>query len=258
MVLLLFAGFSLTLLVEVIVLKGDIGRMNTVFKFYLQAWTFLGLGAAWCFCQLIVRNRRNAFGFQARKVWSTIFFLLIISVSLFTITASIDKVKDRISNKTPITLDGMEFMNYSEYLESDSVMDLSHDYEAIHWMQENIMGTPVIVEANVPEYRWGNRFTMYTGLPGVLGWNWHQRQQRSINPPNWVTDRADDINEFYSSDDLETAKEFLKKYHVKYIVVGQLEKIVYPMEGINKFNDQLEGFLSVVYSADDTIIYEVN
>jgi uncharacterized membrane protein len=125
-------------------------------------------------------------------------------------------------------------------------------------MQENIMGTPVIVEANVPEYRWGNRFTMYTGLPGVLGWNWHQRQQRSINPPNWVTDRADDINEFYSSDDLETAKEFLKKYHVKYIVVGQLEKIVYPMEGINKFNDQLEGFLSVVYSADDTIIYEVN
>ena len=40
------SGLALTLMVEIIVLVGDIGRMNTVFKFYLQVWTLLGLSAA--------------------------------------------------------------------------------------------------------------------------------------------------------------------------------------------------------------------
>jgi uncharacterized membrane protein len=39
-------GFLLTLLVEMVVLRGDIGRMNTVFRFYQQSWTLLSLSAA--------------------------------------------------------------------------------------------------------------------------------------------------------------------------------------------------------------------
>lgn len=60
-------------------------------------------------------------------------------------------------------------------------MDLRQDYRAIRWMQENIPGSPVIVEANVPEVRWENRFTIYTGLPGMAGWNCHRRQRGSAN-----------------------------------------------------------------------------
>ena len=54
MVLITIAGLMLTLAVEIVVIKGDIGRMNTVFKFYLQAWTLLALSSAY-FLQKILR-----------------------------------------------------------------------------------------------------------------------------------------------------------------------------------------------------------
>ena len=62
-------------------------------------------------------------------------------------------------------------------------------------------GSPVIVEANCPEYRWCTRFTIYTGLPGVVGWNWHQRQQR-VFTSTWVEARVADVGNFYNTVDL--------------------------------------------------------
>ena len=124
-------------------------------------------------------------------------------------------------------------------------------------MQENVIGSPIIVEANVSEYRWGNRYSIYTGLPGVIGWNWHQRQQRAIVPGEWVTNRISEVNEFYSTGDLILAKEFLDKYQVEFIIVGQLEKIIYPENGINKFELMDGNLWDKVYQNENTNIYQV-
>ncbi len=207
---LLIAGLMLTLIVEIVVIRGDIGRMNTVFKFYLQAWTLLALGSAFAFYETIKYLSEKGPKNRLISGWKVFLVLLLFSTSLFTITASIDKITDRISHDTPLTLDGMLFMKHSTYPENEVLMDLSQDYEAIRWMQENIEGTPTIVEANLPEYRWGNRYSIFTGLPGVVGWNWHQRQQRAINPSEWVTERVNDIEAFYTLDDKNNAEEFLK------------------------------------------------
>ena len=91
-------------------------------------------------------------------------------------------------------------------------------------MQDNVQGSPTIVEANTSEYRWGSRYTIYTGLPGVLGWNWHQRQQRNTVPSEWVTNRVADIGAFYTALDRESSTAFLQQYNVKYIIVGILQR----------------------------------
>ena len=41
--LLAATGLALGIFVEFFALQGDIGRMNTVFKFYLQVWVMWGL-----------------------------------------------------------------------------------------------------------------------------------------------------------------------------------------------------------------------
>jgi len=141
-------------------------------------------------------------------------------------------------------------------------MELSQDYRAIRWMQDNVQGSPVIVEANCTEYRWCTRFTIYTGLPGVVGWNWHQRQQRALLANNAVFNRVSEIGMFYTTPDIDITLAFLKKYQVKYIVVGQLERNVYPplnptTDGLAKFEKYEGKYWKAVYHDGDTTIYEV-
>jgi YYY domain-containing protein len=252
-------GLVLALVVEIIVLRGDIGRMNTVFKFYLQAWVLFGLSAAAAFGWLLTEIPKWRLNWQS--AWYFMATGLILCASLFLILGGMDKIKDRWIPDAPRSLDSMTFMKYATYQDFGVDMDLSQDYRAIQWMQANVVGSPVIVEANVPEYRWGSRFTIYTGLPGVVGWNWHQRQQR-VMASNIVFQRVDEITTFYKTSDPLQAMDFLKKYNVRYIIVGQLERAEYrDVEnidaGILKF-DKYNGTLwQDVYRDDQTVIYSV-
>ncbi len=249
-------GLVLTLAVELIVIEGDIGRMNTVFKFYLQAWTLLSLSAAASFMWLlpIIKEQWSA---KFRLIWQVACVLLVGGALLFPWLAGADKIRDRMNVLAPHTLDGMKYMETARYSDFDKDMDLGQDYRAIRWMQENIKGSPVIVEANTPEYRWGSRFTIYTGLPGVVGWNWHQRQQRAVVNSDWVQKRVDEVGSFYKTTYPEKAKSFLSKYDVKYIIVGQLERAAYPAEGIAKFEEQDGTIWNEIYRDAETVIYEV-
>jgi len=249
-------GLMLTLMVEVIVLVGDIARMNTVFKFYLQVWTLLAVCTAAALGWLI--RALPAWEVRWRSAWQVGLILLIASAALYPMLASLAKIQDRMSPSAPHTLDGMAYMAYSTYAEEWGVMDLSQDYRAIRWMQENVPGSPVIVEANLRNlYRWGSRFSIYTGLPGLVGWEWHQQQQRALLPSTWVTDRILEIDNFYQTTDLQQARDFLRKYDVRYIILGQQERGHYPGPGLDKFPAANGVLWREVYRDGDTVIYEV-
>jgi YYY domain-containing protein len=246
----------LTLAVELIVLVGDIGRMNTVFKFYLQAWTLLAISSAFAF--IVVFPRRIEWPNWLNTSWQVVVSVLIFCAALFPLLATTDKINDRISPTAPHTLDGAAYMKSAVYNDGGVDINLNEDYEAIQWMLQNVKGSPVIVEANTVEYRWGSRFTIYTGLPGVVGWNWHQRQQRSVVSSEVVTNRVEEIKQFYLTTDREEARKFLQKYNVHYVIVGQLENLYYSGSGLNKFPTLNGDLWSEVYHKGNTIIYKVN
>lgn len=227
LVLAFFAiGLMLTFVVEVVVLVGDIFRMNTVFKFYLQVWELFGLAAGAAFAWTWLASDRWSSG--RRRAWLIVSALLLFAAALYPLTAATAKIRDRMVLDAPASLDGMDYMRYADrYFELHSQIELGEDYEAIRWLQENVEGSPVIVEANAPEYRFGSRYTIYTGLPGVLGWRWHQSQQRIAADGEDVNVRLFDITDFYLTTDLADARSFLEGYAVKYVAVGQLERAYY-------------------------------
>ncbi len=252
-------ALGLTLAVEVIVLEGDIGRMNTVFKFYMQVWLILSVtaGAALAWTLPTLQKRRNWLG----TGWKIAFAILVGMALLYPITATAAKWSVRMTDQTPLTLDGMAFMETTSYADSGQTISLHYDYDAIKWMQANIPGSPVIAEAHSgnPYRSVGNRVANYTGLPAIVGWDWHQRQQRAVTAPSMVTNRIADVNALFGTPDIDQALIILKKYDVEYIYAGQLEWVYYPPAGMNKFAEMAEaGLLDEVYRNDGVSIYRVN
>lgn len=239
-------GVALTFGVEIVVLQGDIGRMNTVFKFYLQVWTLFSLSAAAGLFWLLQDLHR--WGVVLRRAWLVLLAALVFAGLLYPLTATAAKIKDRMAPDAPHTLDGTAFMPYASYADLGQTFPLDEDYRAIEWMRANVEGSPVIVEGNAPEYRWGSRYTIYTGLPGVLGWNWHQRQQRAAYPEAGVSERAREITQFYLTPSLEAAEQFLEKYSVRYVVVGRLERIYFEAVYPCRVEDQTLGLLNCDFS----------
>ena len=255
-------AFALTLAVEIVVLEGDIGRMNTVFKVYMQVWLILSVvaGASLAWLLPAISWRRNIIS----KSWVIALAVLVGVAMLYPITATKAKWDIRMSKEAPLTLDGMAFMQTTEYGDHGQIVPLNYDYEAIKWMQANIEGSPVIAEGHSsnPYRSIGNRVAMYTGLPAVIGWDWHQRQQRAVLEElavSMVTTRINDINNLYNTPNIDEALIILDKYDVAYIYVGQLEWVYYSPVGMSKFDQMIEaGLLEEVYRNEGTSIYRVD
>jgi uncharacterized membrane protein len=242
----LFIGIG----VDLVRVEGDIGRMNTLFKYYLEMWVLLSIVSAYMLWQLGASGfLRPKFGLRS-GAWMVVLAVLIGSSLIYTALGTRARVVDRFTDG-PSTLDGTAFMAAAQHQEQEQPLELKWDLEAIKWVQDNVSGSPVILEAHLSQYRWGARFANYTGLPTVIGWPWHQIQQRT-DYSFAITDRARDVREMYETTDDQRALELLRQYRVKYVVVGDLERINYVGVGLNKF----ETLGKKVFENQGTAIYE--
>ncbi len=248
-------AWSLTLAVEFFVLKGDVSRMNTVFKFSFQAWVLLGLAAVVLISHLVEEIAEQSL---AKRVYLGGLAVLISAGLLFPLTAVPAKWSDRFAS-LPRTWNGMAFMEQATHSHDGKNISLQPDLEAIRWLRANVQGTPVIAEINTQPilYGWGNRMSIYTGLPSIVGWDWHLRQQMAFLPVERVAKRIDLVKEIYNSPDGQRAWDLLRRYNAEWIVVGELERVCATTEGIAKFQAGRGKYWDLAFQRPGISIYHV-
>ncbi|MBI2755496.1 MAG: glycosyltransferase family 39 protein [Chloroflexi bacterium] len=252
---LIAASFGVMLIPELVALQGDIGRMNTVFKFYYQAWLMLGVAAGAALAWLVregVRGRDHLVR-SWRWAWAVPLVLLVAAAAAYPLWATESKTSLRFAAIGP-GLDGMAYMDQARYSDRDQDLNLPGDAQAIRWLQDTIQGSPVLLEGRAAIYRWGARVSIYTGLPTVLGWDWHQQQQRVAYAAQ-IQERASDVQRAYDSPQPADLLSTIKKYNVRWVYVGGLERAYYSPAGLAKLQRMPE--LRLAYDAAGVQIYEV-
>jgi uncharacterized membrane protein len=214
--ILIFTGLALTLVVEFLYLRDSFGvRMNTVFKFYYQAWVMLGCASAYGTWWLLDRVRKPVL----RVAFSAGAILFIGLGLIYTVMAIPSRAGDFVG---PANLDGA----------STVANNNPDDWAAIQWLDANAEqglpagSVPVILEApSVPpwggSYHYEGRISTFTGFPTVLGWALHESQWRGNYDQQAI--REPDIATIYTTSDGQTMLDLLHKWNVNYVILGQPE-----------------------------------
>ena len=66
-----------------------------------------------------------------------------------------------------------------------------------------------------------------------------------------------DVDAIYTTPGSQIAKDLLDKYQVKYIFVGEVEKLYYPATGLEKIYSGLDGKLEKIYDQQGIVIMKV-
>lgn len=225
-------AMGLVLLPELIYIEdiysGDYKRANTMFKLTYQAFIMFGLCFGYIFLRLIVyRRTRKQLKFAIVGLG---FFLLSVTYIQNAVNAWYGNI---FKPSRYEGLDATKFM-YTE---------MPEDMEAINWLNENVEGMPVVLEANGNSYTDYERVSVMTGLPTILGWRTHEWLWKSSEEA--VKFRESIVKDIYTSQDEAEVRSLLEKYKVAYIYVGGLEHSKFP-----EINDTfLKSLGEVVYSS---------
>jgi tetratricopeptide (TPR) repeat protein len=238
--------------------------MNTVFKFGFQIWVLLALAAAAALPWLL-RGLRRLGAFAEIVGWALLAGLVALAL-VFPLVGTPSRLATRFPITPGPTLDGLAFMETAEFDVSPEYMgllpsgapihiSLRGDGAAIRWLNENIRGTPIVLQSDLWFYRpYGVRIAANTGLPNIIS-PLHASEQHD---PAQVDERDQDLQAIYKTIDQDQALRLLSKYRVGYIYVGEIERAAYGRPGTSKFDQMAGAYLEPVYDADGVKIFKVN
>lgn len=243
---LILMGALIALFCEIFFIKDSLPppneRYNTVMKLYLPLWVFLGIASVY---GIFITSQKIKGKFKA--AW-------ICIISLFIAASLIQPLGQTIgwaSGKRDYFGIGRGTLDGIAYLKTKA----SGDYDAIQWINNNIRGQPVILEAPGGAYQYSSRISTMTGLPTVIGWITHEVMWRG----SWemVSGRDTETNSIYNNPNSDESIAILRKYGVEYIYVGKLEKEQYPEDSLQGFAVAAQIY-TLVYQNEEAEIYQVN
>jgi uncharacterized membrane protein len=166
-----------------------------------------------------------------------VFGALLALGLLYPVGATIGRIRDT-SGMTNPHLDGLAFMKEREPRPQSDAHDYDKDDAAlIEWLNSNPAADVTETLAEVPGlqmYQGYNRFSIYTGLPTLLGWEYQVGQQLGSRTGGVLQQRLRDAEIIYGANET-AATVLMKRYHVRWVVVGGLERKTYAAPGLDKF-----------------------
>lgn len=252
--LLFLVGLLITIATEFFVAKNiDVGRTNTVFKFYVQVWVLWAVAAAVAAGRVYSRLTRGRALWQVG--WRMGFVGLLAIACLYPVLGTRARIGDRFDTSVGPTLDGLAFASKAVLSDHDTTFPLAPDAAAIRWLQANLNGSPVVAEVNTYPtlYGWGDRYAMFTGNPTIVGWDYHQRQQRPTQAA-FVVQRIADVQKAYSTRNPAVAARIFRHYRAAYFVVGALERAYFPA-GQMKWALGVDKYWRLAYDSQGVQIY---
>ena len=216
-------------------------RMNTVFKLGLDAMLLLAVAGAAALDALLAPAPWRR---PARALWRLVAALAGLAALATSALALVGHLRTHRVETPRWTLDGTAFRSSHRPDEA----------AAVRWIEKNVPGAPVLAEAYGPSYQEYSRFSMDTGLPIVLGWDYHLVQRGKARAD--IQRRVVDLRTLYSVGSPDAIGEVLSRYGIRFLVSGIEERIAYGSMHGAAFRS-LPGLLSPAFSQGGVQLYRV-
>lgn len=223
-VMLSICGIGLIMIPELVyvrdIYEGGYSRTNTMFKLTYQAYVMLGLMMSYAFFRILCLQEKKEEG-QTKKALLPVKVLTALSTIVIFLTFGYFgySVYCWFGNVfAPESYKGLDAAAFAEE-------SYPEDADAIRWLERNIKGQPVVLEATGDSYSNHCRVSSITGLPTVEGWYVHEWLWR--DDPDDLNSKKEDIRQIYTNDNTEYVTRLLDDYDVTYIFVGSCEREEY-------------------------------
>lgn len=226
---------------EIFWIEDPIGtRFNTLFRLGYQAWLFLSVAMAYALYHVLSRWQvRLPLGRMAKVAWGLATIVIVAAALVYPVPATFWRT-NAFDNAQ--SLDGFAMAKHFNPDED----------AAIDWLESNVDGNPIVLEAVGDDYNHGEgRVSARTGLQTVLSWPGHEERWHGSRGP--LEGRAEAVESFYATADVDEAKDILEQFDIEYVFVGRVERDRYGEQGLPKLDDLLE----VAYENESVTIYRV-
>lgn len=255
-ILMIGVGVMLVLIPEFVYLRDNFTwRMNTIFKFYYQAWILFSIAGAYGVYTILFDNQSERPANIVTYAYSGLLAFTLISGLLFAVFGINARVF--VEGGMARTDDGGLTLDGGRTVAGVSISD----YQVLQCFMERVTDDDIVlVEAvgNSYDQQTAGRTGAITGIPTVIGWQLHESQWRGTSYGATVGSRPFDIERLYTDLRFDVVEEILDRYSIDYIMYGRAERLKYGDVGEEKFMENLTVFCESDTQFGVSRIYEVN